>query len=347
MGDAGSTLDEASLADPGSAGPDTTPDREAQSFAPSGSELLELVADGIVSADEKGRIILFNKAAETLFGYSRAEVLGRPVEILLPQRARDAHREAVAAFAASSEAGNRMMGPRREVTGRRKDGGEFPVEASLSRRLSEGRVVLTVAIRDVTVRRLAEEQRQILSRELAHRFKNMMVVVTSILSLTARYAPTKEALVASLRGRLAALARTHEMLLGSETESADLRALLEGELAPYRIHSSSNVRLTGDPCVLPGPQVVNMALAIHELATNAAKYGALSRATGQVEVSWSSDDGVLDLHWKETGGPTVGEPKGGGFGTELIRRLLGGGVRFEYPKEGLQAWLRVPLTLNS
>lgn len=345
MGDMGST-DEAMLADPGSAGEDSNPDREAQSFTPAGSELLELVADGIVSADQQGRIILFNKAAETLFGYSRAEVLGRPVEILLPRGARDAHREAVAAFAASSEAGNRMMGPRREVTGRRKDGGEFPVEASLSRRQSEGRVVLTVAIRDVTARKQAEEQRLILSRELAHRFKNMMAVVTSILSLTARYAPTKEALVESLRGRLAALARTHEMLLGSETESAELRALLESELSPYRIHSSSNVRLTGEPCVLPGPQVVNMALAVHELATNAAKYGALSRATGQVEVSWSADDGVLDLHWTETGGPAVSEPKGQGFGTELIRRLLGAGVRIEYPEEGLRARLRVPLTAN-
>jgi PAS domain S-box-containing protein len=189
MGDSGATLDEALPADPGSAGPDSSPGREAQSFTPSGFELLELVADGIVSADEEGRIILFNKAAETLFGYSRAEVLGRPVEILLPQRARDSHREAVAAFAASSEAGNRMLGPRREVTGRRKDGGEFPVEASLSRRQSGGRVVLTVAIRDVTARKLAEEQRQILSRELAHHFKNMMAVVTSILSLTARHAP--------------------------------------------------------------------------------------------------------------------------------------------------------------
>ena len=346
MGDAGSTLDEASLADSGSAGPDSSPDRKPQSFTPSGPELLELVADGIVSADEEGRIVLFNKAAETLFGYCRAEVLGRPVEILLPQRAREAHRKAVAAFAASSEAGNRMMGPRREVTGRRKDGEEFPVEASLSRRHSEGRVVLTVAIRDITARKRAEEQRQILSRELAHRFKNMMAVVTSILSLTARYAPTKEALVVSLRGRLAALARTHEMLLESETESADLRALLEGELSPSRIHSSSNVRLTGDPCVLPGPQVVNMALAIHELATNAAKYGALSRATGRVEVGWSADDGVLDLHWKETGGPAVSEPRGGGFGTELIRRLLGAGVRIEYPKEWLEAWLRVQLTAN-
>lgn len=345
MGDMFSRLDEAPLAALGSACPDTTPNRQAaQSFTPTGSELLELIADGIVSADERGRIILFNKAAEALFGYSRAEVLGRPVEILLPQRARVAHREAVAAFATSSAAGNRMMGALREVIGRRKDGIEFPAEASLSRRNAEGRVVLTVVIRDVTARKLADEQRLILSREIAHRFKNMMAVVNSILSLTARNAPTKKALVASLRGRLATLARAHEMLLGSETESADLRAVLEGELSPYRIRGVSNVRLIGEPCLLLGPQVVNVALAIHELATNAAKYGAFGSATGRVEVRWSASDRILDLHWRETGGPATSEPTGGGFGTKLIRRLLGAGVRFEYPTEGLQAWLRIELT---
>lgn len=344
MGDLVSTLDEAPLAVRGSACPDAGPERRvAQSFTPTGPELLELIADGIVSTDERGRIILFNKAAEALFGYSRTEVLGRPVEILLPQRARGAHREAVAAFAASSGDGNRMMGPLREVIGRRKDGREFPVEASLSRRQAEDRVVLTVVIRDVTARKLIEEQRLILSRELAHRFKNMMAVVNSILSLTARNAPTKEALVTSLRGRLATLARTQEMLLGSETKSADLRALLDGELSPYRIRGGSNVRLIGEPCVILGRQVVNIALAVHELATNAAKYGALSRAVGQVEVKWSADAGVLSLHWKETGGPPVSEPIGRGFGTELIRRLLGAGVDLEYPKSGLEARLRITL----
>ncbi|HET9639253.1 MAG TPA: PAS domain S-box protein [Allosphingosinicella sp.] len=315
--------------------------KPAQAFTPTGPELLELIADGIVSTDDGGRIILFNRAAESMFGYSRVEVLGRPVEILLPQRARGAHREAVAAFATSSAVGNRMMGALREVIGRRKDGSDFPAEASLSRRHADGRTVLTVVIRDVTERKLAEEQRLILSRELAHRFKNMMAVVNSILSLTARNAPTKEALVTSLRGRLATLARTHEMLLGSDTESADLRSLLEGELSPYRIHGASNVRLIGDPCNLLGPQVVNVALAVHELATNAAKYGALSRAAGQVEVRWSAEGGILNLHWRETGGPAVSEPKGGGFGTELIRRLLGAGVRLDYRKEGLEAWLRI------
>lgn len=316
----------------------------AQPFAPTGPELLELIADCIVSTDESGRIILFNKAAETLFGYSRAEVLGRAVEILLPERTATAHRQAVSDFAASSAGANRMMGHRREVIGRHKDGGEFPAEASLSRRHVEGRTVLTVVVRDITARKQAEEQRLILSRELAHRFKNMMAVVNSILSLTARSAATKEALVTSLQGRLATLARTHEMLLESATKTVDLRALLEEELSPYRIRSASNVRLRGEPCVLVGPQVVNVALAIHELATNAAKYGAFSCAAGHVHVRWAADAAILHLHWEETGGPAVSEPAGGGFGTELIRRLLGSGVRFDYSRKGLRASLQIPLS---
>lgn len=344
MGDEFSTRDETSLAGAGSAFPATSAGEAAEPYAPTGAELLELIADGVVSTDESGRIILFNKAAETLFGYSRTEALGCPVEMLLPLRDRCTHREAVSAFAASPAAGNRLMGHHREVTGRRKDGTEFPVEASLSRRHAEGRVVLTVVIRDVTARKELEEQRLILSRELAHRFKNMMAVIISILSLTTRYATTKEALATSLQGRLATLARTHELLLQSDTSSADLRALLERELSPYRAGAAGNVRLVGKQCVLPGPQVVNVALVVHELATNAAKYGALSCPAGQVEVRWSVETGILQLRWKETGGPAVAEPAKEGFGSELIRRLLGPGVRLRYWKEGLQAFLRIKLS---
>ena len=344
MADSASMLDEPPVAPSAQAGPEPAhAGGGARPVRLAGTELLELIADGVVSTDEEGRIILFNRAAEELFGYGRDEILGRPVDILLPERARGAHREALAAFAGSPAGGYRIMGQGREVTGRRKSGKEFAAEASLSRRRAGGRMILTAVIRDISARRRAEEQQLILSRELAHRFKNMMAVITSIISLTARSAPSKEALVVSLRGRLETLARAQERLLESETRSADLRSLIEGEISPYRARSGANFRLIGEPCVIGPGQVANLALALHELATNAAKYGALSCATGRVTIEWSMADGSLLLSWREAGGPPPRKPAGDGFGTELIRRLLGSGVQFEYASEGLKVSARIRL----
>ena len=309
MGELFRTLDEAPLASFKAAGGDDLATAEAvEAFAPTISELLSLIADGVVSTDRRGRIILFNKAAEELFGYSRAEVLGRPVEILLPKRVQGAHREAFAAFARSPSAQARMMGHRREILGLRKNGQEFPAEASLSRRDVNGRSILTVVVRDVTARKQADEQRMILFGELGHRFKNMMTVVNSIVSLTARSATSRKTLVTSLRGRLNSLARTHDVLFRAGGACAELRELLEAELSPYRIDGSCNLHLVGEPCLLPARQVLDVALAVHELATNAAKYGALSRATGRVEIRWTADEKAVELNWTESRGPRVVPP---------------------------------------
>ena len=162
-------------------------------LGPSASELVSLIGDVVISTFADGRIILFNKSAEDLFGYLYAEVVGHPVEMLLPVRFRQTHRRDVLAFAGISTPERRTMGDRREVFGQHKNGQEFLIEASLSRQFVQGNTILTVVIRDVSERERLEEVRRLLASESAHRFKNILTVVSSIVSLTARGAASVDA----------------------------------------------------------------------------------------------------------------------------------------------------------
>jgi two-component sensor histidine kinase len=144
-----------------------------------------------------------------------------------------------------------------------------------------------------------------------------------------------------MRDRIAALARTQGLLAGGRASGTDLRALLEAELAPYAGQpDGGRTRLVGAPLDLPARPAQALTLALHELATNAAKYGALSAPTGTVEVMWWKERDRLTLRWLERGGPRLaGEPAAGGFGSRLldavIRRQLGGNLSFDWSAEGL------------
>ncbi len=132
----------------------------------SASEILALVGDGIIVTDESGRILLFNRAAEAIFGYEPGEVLGNPVEMLIPERFRDEHAKITSEFAAGGENAVRLMGRSREVAGLRKNGEEFPVEATLSRRMLGRTTTLTVAVRDISERKILQRQVEARTRAL-------------------------------------------------------------------------------------------------------------------------------------------------------------------------------------
>lgn len=451
----------------------------------SGSDVLALVGDGVVSTDENGRVLLFNRAAEEIFGYKADEVLGEAVEMLIPERFRHGHAGDVQEFAAGTEATRRIMGHRREVLGRRKNSEEFPVEATVSRRTLNGRTVLTVVVRDisernrfeqelearnralaasenqlrlalkggrmgtwqwnlrtdeldgdapmrqlwclpgrgtlnvgtaferihpedlpdlkaaldqaigrggeykcefrivdpkgstrwlagqgavlrspageaetmlgvtfdVTERREIEEQRRLLSAELNHRMKNMMALVQSVVALTSRNASSVESYKRSLQGRLGAIAETQSLLMESNWSSLTLIEQLLSELGPYRNAEGTNVALDGPTIAFDPKAGLSVGLVFHELATNAAKYGALSVPTGRVEVKWRIEDGEgghrLVLKWREVGGPTVSPPTRRGFGSTLIERTLsqslGGAVEMDYRREGVVCRIELPL----
>ena len=152
------------------------------------ADVLALVADSVISTDEDGRILFFNQAAERSFGYSASEVIGQHVEMLLPQRHRAQHVHQVRDFALEDGAADRLMGHQREVSGRRKNGEEFPAEATVSRHSVGGKTILTVVHRDITGRKELEQQREVIAEELDHRIRNVLSVVSSLVALSAKHA---------------------------------------------------------------------------------------------------------------------------------------------------------------
>ncbi len=312
-------------------------------------DVLTLVADSVICTGEDGRILVFNRAAEQSFGYCASEVVGQRVEMLLPQSFRAEHVHQVRGFAVGDRAADHLMGHRREVRGRRKNGAEFPAEAMVSRQMIDGRTILTVVVRDITERKELEELREAVARETDHRMRNLLSVVNSLVSLSAASAETVEEFKESLTGRLAALATTQKALLGKQ-RNISLSEVFRTELAQYQTPDGANVAIAGPP-VPVGPRAAQMlALAAHELATNSAKYGALGKVGGRVAVTCAfkgeGDKGVLVIEWQEAGGPPVKPPKRQGFGTTLIKkvvaRALQAEVALDYRPEGLVCQMTLP-----
>jgi PAS domain S-box-containing protein len=197
---------------------------------------------------------------------------------------------------------------------------------------------------DITERKLAEERQVLLAREVDHRARNALAVVQSIVRLTR--AGGIDEYVAAVEGRIRALSRAHMLLSRSRWEGADLRRLVEEELAPYRTSEVESVSASGPEVVLQPATAQALALALHELATNAAKYGALSTAAGKVRLSWELKPANLVLQWTETGGPPVNRPHSEGYGTRVIgasiERQLGGQTNFDWRPGGLHCVLSLP-----
>jgi two-component sensor histidine kinase len=181
-----------------------------------------------------------------------------------------------------------------------------------------------------------EEKRTLLVRELQHRNKNALTVAQTIITHTLR---SDRAAADALNGRLRALFATNDLLAKSTDETATLSDILAVEFGPF---GPNRVEMAGPPVRLGAGLARAFSLIIHELATNAAKYGSLSFPTGRVAVSWRVADGALHLDWKESGGPPIVEPSSTGFGTSLIKTLLApyeGAVSLHYPPSGAKCGL--------
>ncbi len=198
---------------------------------------------------------------------------------------------------------------------------------------------------DVTERKEAEQRQDLLAREVDHRARNALAVVQSIVRLTR--ASSVGDYVAAVEGRIKALARAHALLSDSRWHSADLGALVAEELAPYRVGEAEKVEVIGPNVSLPPHMAQGLALALHELATNAAKHGALSSMLGKVSLNWQLRPDLLVLKWVESGGPPIAPPSARSFGLKVIRasieNQLGGKAAFDWAAQGMQCMLSIPL----
>lgn len=196
-------------------------------------------------------------------------------------------------------------------------------------------------LQDITSRKIADEQRETLVAELDHRVKNVLAAVQSLAAQSARKAPSLDGFLKTFAGRLKSMASAHELLTATRWRGAGMQNIAAAELGGL---APGQTRWEG-PDVLLTPRAANaMSLALHELATNAVKFGALSTDEGRVEVRWRrSDDGGLELNWTESGGPAVATPTRRGFGATLLQQVtgreLGGEARIEYRREGVRVVL--------
>jgi PAS domain S-box-containing protein len=191
---------------------------------------------------------------------------------------------------------------------------------------------------DITDLKESEERRTLLVREVDHRARNALAIVQSIVRLTK--APSIENYIGVVEGRIRALSTAHTLLSESRWEGANLNRLVDEELAPYRGSESERIVVSGPPVFLKPETAQTIAVVLHELATNAAKYGALSQMKGQVSLSWRWQNGKLDLQWEESGGPPVQSPATKGYGTKVISasviQQLSGAVNFDWQPGGLR-----------
>ena len=323
-------------------------DRAAQHYA----AIVESSEDAILSKDLDGVITSWNRGAQRLFGYAAWEVVGKPVTILIPG---DRENEEPMILDRIRR-GERIE--HYETVRRRKDGSLIHISLTVSPiRDFAGKVIGASKIaRDITERRRAHEQQELLLREMNHRIKNLFALASSVVSLSGRSARSVEDLIRSARERLSALARAHELTLSRGPVNAPqvampttLHSLIGAIIAPYEyIHDADAKRfdIVGLDVVISGTAISSLALLLYEFSTNSAKYGALSTTNGQIRIVCAEQGNTFVLTWTERNAPAVTSPEESeGFGSILTRAAatqLGGEMSKTWKSEGLVIRLSAP-----
>jgi PAS domain S-box-containing protein len=325
---------------------DITERKHAEDYAQRLTSIVEFSHDAIVSKDLNGVIVSWNSGAERLFGYSAAEVIGQSITILIPPDRLNEEPGILARIVRGEHIDHY------ETIRRRKDGSPIEISLTVSPvKDASGRIVGASKIaRDISERRQAQEQQNVLVAEMKHRVKNTLATVQAIAMQTLRKAPgeEREAFIA----RLHALAKAHDLLSLKSWDRAPLRDVVGTALGAFQEAHPERFLIDGpdDDVWLDANKSLLVAMALHELATNAVKYGALSNGSGQVLVSWerSERNGAngLIFSWRERGGPPVAPPGHKGFGSSLIQRALQAGLgptRLEFDPQGVACTLNIAL----
>lgn len=267
--------------------------------------------------DAEERYQFNNKRYEEWFPRTREEIRGKTIRSVVGEAAYAAVRPKIERVLAGERFQFEQMMPYSDTAHR-----HIAVEY-VPRIATDGTVEGWYAlVQDITKTKALEKQREEMTRELAHRIKNSLAVVQSIVSQSMRHAETVEEANASISNRIGALARAQDILVDADWESADVETVVRAALEPHQDHHG-RFSIEGAKVGLTPPQSVSLALAVHELATNALKYGALSNENGKVSISWAAAGNQFSFEWVESGGPEVISPRRTGFGSRLIERMVG------------------------
>jgi PAS domain S-box-containing protein len=301
----------------------------------------------IVTLNLEGLITGWNEGARAILGYGDAEILGRSGEVFFPaeDRARGVFVQELCRALEEGHAPNERWHLRR-------DGSRFWASGAMMPLLDgdgqpEGFLNI---LRDNSEVRAGEERRALLLAEMGHRVKNSLAAVQAVALQTLHRAGVPPDVQAAFTDRLIALARSHDLLMRGGWDGAPLAEVVERALSAYG--GPGRAQLGGPPVRLPANAVEMLGLAFHELATNAAKYGALSVPAGQLDVRWSlrrarSGTRLVAIAWRERGGPPVVPPTSRGFGSRLLERGLthdfGGTVKLDFRPEGLECHISLPV----
>ena len=301
--------------------------------------------DAILSHDLEGKITSWNTGAEKIYGYSADEIIGQPMSTLLDDVQVNEWPENLIRL----KRGELIT----DIDISRVTKGDRVIYVSLTispMRNALGEIIGASAVaRDIATRKMAEQHTAMLMAELDHRVKNILAVVSAVVTQTLKAGGDALVAKSEIEGRILAISRAHGLLTEFGGIEGSLRDLVATELKPY--HHRSNVTVSGDDVVLTSKANVSLALAIHELATNSAKYGALSTTEGRLDLSWRLNGTrpvpELEIVWVETGGPPVKPPSSRGYGTKLIElsleRGLGATVNREFLETGVRCKIVLPL----
>jgi PAS domain S-box-containing protein len=303
-------------------------------------------ADAIIGFALDGTISSWNAGAERMFGYRAEEIIGRPIQVLVPPDRLDEPKHLFPRTSAGEMVHFETV--RIGKAGQRVD---VSISTGPIRSRSGTITGVSAIFHDITERKRREEHINFVLRELSHRAKNLLAVVQAIARQTGRQTANMRDFEQRFTARIQSLAQSHDILVKQDWRGSNLQDLVASQLTPFTDVGKRVV--TEGPDLMLNPRAVEqIGIALHELATNAVKHGALSVPNGQVSVSWKlvldgGSDDHLKIVWHEHGGPACAPPESEGFGHLVVRKLvptaLEGRARLEFPQEGLRWTLELPL----
>lgn len=288
------------------------------------SDLFDSAMDAIISIDFSGNVVRYNPSSVSMFNLKEIAD-GETINVQTLLSAQGWSKLSTTLQLLSDQSIKGMDRKLIETRGIRLQGDEFPVEISVASLSSDN--TATLIVRDITQRKSSETKLLLLMKEVNHRSRNLMAVLSSISSMTAAQAKTVDEFNAKFSSRMQSLLKSQEIITSDDWGNSDLQTLLKIQINTFSSNDSKRIEPRGPTVYLEPKAVQNLGLAFHELATNSAKYGGLSTSEGQVKVRWraiqTNKGKALFVVWREVGGPATTPPTRSGFGSKLLQKLIG------------------------